>query len=102
VAVQMDTSTLYDMQSNATDMASGFPITDLILGANFSAQTGFAVGSGNTSTGYSTTQIKKVTGGVTNLQVIALSPNIGNAWSTVNNSVLVKINGSQINVGLSL
>lgn len=102
VAVQVDTNTLYDMQSNATDMASGFPITDLMLGANFSAQTGFAVGSGNTSTGFSSTQIKKVTGGITNLQIIALSPNNGNAWSTVNNSVLVKINGSQVNVGISL
>lgn len=102
VAVQVDTHTLYDMQSNAIDMPSGFPVTDLLLGANFSLQTGFTVGSGNTSTGYSSTQIFYVTGGPTNVQIMGLSPNNGNAWNTVNNNVLVKINASQISAGVPL
>jgi len=99
VGVQMDADTLYDMQANATDMATGFPVTALMDGANFSIQPNFGAGDGNTSTGYSTAQITQLTSGTaatTNFQVINLSPNLGNAWSTVNNNVLVKINASLV------
>jgi hypothetical protein len=105
VAVQVDTMTLYDMQSNATDEATGFAATQLMIGANFSAQTGFSAGSGNTSTGYSTAQIKHNGGSpaaTTNFQIIGLSPNLGNAWGVANNNVLVKINASILNAALSI
>jgi hypothetical protein len=97
VAVQVDINTLYDMQSNSTDMPTGFPVTSLFDGANFSIQAGFSAGSGNISTGYSTAEIKQLITGTaptTNFQVISLAPNNGNAWNTINNNVLVKINAS--------
>lgn len=105
VGIQMDATTLYDMQTNATDETTGFAVTELMLGANFSAQTGFSAGSGNISTGYSTAQIKHNSGSAavtTNFQVIGLSPNIGNAWGVVSNNVLVKINASVLNAPLSI
>lgn len=105
VALQVDPMTLYDMQSNATDMPTGFTEHDLFLGANFSTQTGFSANSGNTSTGYSTAQIK-INGGAaaltTNFQIIGLAPNLGNAWGVANNNVLVKINASTLSAGVSI
>jgi hypothetical protein len=105
VAVQVDTNTLYDMQSNAIDLTTGFAATQLMIGANFSAQTGFSAGSGNTSTGYSTAQIKNNGGSAattTNFQVIGLAPNLGNAWGVANNNILVKINASILNAAVSI
>ena len=97
VAVQVDINTLYNMQSNPIDMPTGFPVTSLFDGANFSIQSGSSAGSGNISTGYSTAKIRQLTTGTaatTNFQVINLSPNNGNEWNTINNNVLVKINAS--------
>ena len=85
------------MQSNPIDMPTGFPVTSLFDGANFSIQSGSSAGSGNISTGYSTAKIRQLTTGTaatTNFQVINLSPNNGNEWNTINNNVLVKINAS--------
>jgi hypothetical protein len=97
VAVQVDINTLYNMQSNPIDMPTGFPVTSLFDGANFSIQPNFSAGDGNISTGYSTAEIRQLIttpAATTNFQVISLSPNNGNAWSTINNNVLVKINAS--------
>lgn len=93
VAVQVDTGTLYDMQADSS-LANGFLQTNLIANFNFSTTAGFQVGSGNTSTGYSTTRLFNASG--TNMQLINLAPNNGNAWGTALNNGLFVVNSSLI------
>ena len=87
VGVQVDHQTLFDMQSDATQLPNGFAQTQLVNLFNFSTSTGFTTSSGNTSTGYSTTKIGSNVSAI-NMRLANLSPNIGNAWSTPLNNAL--------------
>lgn len=95
VAVQVDPYTLYDMQADST-LSTGFAQTLLVTGFSFSTTTGFTSSSGNTSTGYSTTRLIVGNGTTSNMQLINLSPNIGNTWGTALNNGLFTINNSSV------
>lgn len=88
VGVELDYQTLFDMQADATLLPNGFAQTQLLTLINFSTSAGFTTGSGNTSTGFSTT--KMGANGV-NMSLKNLSPNIGNAWSRPLNNALFTI-----------
>ena len=102
VGIQMDADTLYDMQANST-LATGFLQSASLTGFSFAPTNGFRSVDGNTSTGYSTTRLVVGAGsGASNMQLINLSPNIGNAWGVALNNGLFKINNSTVYAAKSI
>ena len=92
VKVSIDPYIVYDVQTNSTN---GLVLTD--VGANYN----FAIGSGNTATGQSTTILDLSSSGGSstyyNCKVIGLTKVPGNAYGVAYNSALVILNNHLLN-----